>query len=85
MKITELEFENIVDEFYERCKDQVYINGKKVTRKCLLEHGYDKKLPDYVSDVLVLNYRVEIVAGDLLQVAGRIRRPKGKAKESIKI
>jgi len=81
LKLTSEEKNILITELAERMKDLVYMRAKdkakEVTEK-LLKTDFNPE------DKIIINYQVEMVGTDILQILGRIRRKKPQ-EESIRV
>jgi len=79
LKLTPEEKNILITELAERMKDLVYMRAKdkakEVTEKLL-------KTDLNPEDEIIINYRMEMVGTDILQIIGRIRRQEEKWNEA---
>jgi len=77
-RITDEEFEYLVQEIAERIKDVVYINAEEKVRKAL-EIIRDKILVEDQDREIQFRFTVIMLFGDLRQIIARYRRKKQNA------
>jgi len=73
LKLTPEEKNAIITELAERMKDIVYMNAREQAEKVLNEILRGNPSPD---DVIDIEYKIQLVFNDILQILGRIRRKK---------
>ena len=77
-KPTKQEVEALVKELSERLKDMVYATAETNMRQTIRQCGFDKKISTNTFDKIKINFAIEMVNGDLLQVIARERRSKSE-------
>jgi hypothetical protein len=73
MIATKMEKELIADELYQRLLDLFYIHGKAKAME-LVEQTIGIIDENNTEDRVFLNYSLEMVSGDFIQIIGRHRR-----------
>ena len=73
MKITEEEYNQIIQELVERLRDLIYINAEAKINE-IMPQSYFENLDWKKGDNLEIDYNFQIVVNDLIQILGRIRR-----------
>jgi hypothetical protein len=74
-KITDEEYEAIIDDITERLMDLTFVNSKKLVKKALPRKLVETSL-DSCEHTFKIIRSFEFISGDLLQIIGRVRRLK---------
>lgn len=76
MKITEEEYNKIIEEMGRRVKDSVFINAERKIKKEMPKKCVEKYLDDLAQTEITYTYI--ILVGDLQQILGRTRRRRAE-------
>jgi len=81
LKLTPEEKNAVIKELAERMKDTIYMRAEDKAKEVienLLKVSFEPE------DPIIINYQIEMVGTDILQILGRIRRKKPQ-EESIRV